>query len=150
MKQLEHIETFDYSFTVFSEQKRTPSDLLNTALTYINHENFSVKTLNIYEVPAIATLNIIPQKKQNMRPVSRWRKFKTYLPFKDSNILFSVKVTAFDGTHQKFSVQYNINDLETSASKTKKTEIENITMIETFLSDMFSAIPSTSLYSNHI
>ena len=135
----QYLDTIDSSLTIISRRSSTPSDLLHRALAHINYRAFDVGRLTIFEDPAIAVLNVVPKPANVTAKPSIWKRFKDYFYTHRPGVLLSVKVSSLDETKQKFAIHYVMED---SRQKTKPCDIE---APETFIEDMFSAIPDISL-----
>ena len=139
MTPSQNLDTSYRSITILSRRSRTPSDLLHRALAHINYRTFDVGRLTIFEDPAIAVLNMFPKPANVTAKPSIWKRFKDCFYTHRTGVLLSVKVSSSDETKQRFTVRYVMED---SHQKTKSLDIESP---ETFIKDMFSAIPDISL-----
>ena len=128
------------ALTIVSERSRTPSDLLHRALAHINYRAFDVVRLTIFEEPAIAVLNMSPKLEHVKVKPTLWRRLRGAFYTKQQGLLLSVKVSSLDDTKQKFAVRYVMED--TNIQNMKQNDIA---APDTFIEDMFGAIPDVSL-----
>jgi len=139
MMPSQKIDVAENALTIISGRSRTPNDLLHRALAHMNYRNFDVGRLTIFEDPAIAVLNMSPKSEPVDANPSVWKRLKEAFYTQKSGMLLSVKVISLDDTKQKFTVSYAVEDTENKTIQ--QTEIK---APETFIKDMFSAIPDVS------
>ena len=133
------IDMADNAMTIVSRRSRTANDLLHRALAHMNYRAFDIGRLTIFEDPAIAVLNMSPKSEPVDANPSVWKRLKEAFYTQKSGMLLSVKVSSLDDTKQTFTVSYVVEDTENQTIQ--QTEIE---APETFIKDMFSAIPDVS------
>lgn len=134
-----HLDVSGSSLTLTSLRSRTSNDILHRALAHINYRAFDVRRLTIFEEPAIAVLSLFPRSDNVHNKQSIWRRFKNYIYTHRRRVILSVKVSSIGETKRKFSVRYVMED---SHKRTKSAETD---ASDTFIEDMFSAIPDISL-----
>jgi hypothetical protein len=139
MMPSQDIDLAKNALTIMSERSRTPSDLLHRALAHINYRAFDVGRLTIFEDPAIAVFNMSPKPDNVQAKPTLWRQFRNTFYTKQQSLLLSVKVSSLDDTKQKFAVRYVLED-----TGTQNTKQSDIAAPETFIEDMFGAIPDVS------
>ena len=139
MMPSQKIDVAEKALTLISRRSRTPNDLLHRALAHMNYKTFDVGRLTIFEDPAIAVLNVSPKSENAEANPSVWKRLKEAFYSQKTGMLLSVKVSSVDDTKQTFTVSYVVEDTENQTIQ--QTEIE---APETFIKDMFSAIPDVS------
>lgn len=139
MMPSQKIDVAEKALTLISRRSRTPNDLLHRALAHMNYKTFDVGRLTIFEDPAIAVLNVSPKSENAEANPSVWKRLKEAFYSQKTGMLLSVKVSSLDDTKQTFTVSYVVEDTENQTIQ--QTEIE---APETFIKDMFSAIPDVS------
>jgi hypothetical protein len=139
MMPSQDIDLAKNALTIMSERSRTPSDLLHRALAHINYRAFDVGRLTIFEDPAIAVFNMSPKPDNVQAKPTLWRQFRNTFYTKQQSLLLSVKVSSLDDTKQKFAVRYVLEDTDN-----QNTKQSDIAAPETFIEDMFGAIPDVS------
>ena len=139
MMPSQKIDVAEKALTLISRRYRTPNDLLHRALAHMNYKAFDVGRLTIFEDPAIAVLNVSPKSENTEPNPSVWKRLKEVFNTKQHGMLLSVKVSSLDDAKKTFTVSYVVEGTENK--NIQQTEIEGP---ETFIKDMFSAIPDVS------